>query len=106
MFLFIELKFLIIIALLFIIFFGIIGWIIYSVVKRKNKLTILMVRDKFTPMAGNFYLFIDSQTGQISKDRNGEKCMFFDTKAEAQFILDQYEAQKDKPFASGSAAFY
>ena len=56
-----------------------------------------MVRDKFTPMAGKFFLFVDKSTGMVRIDKTGDRCMFFDTEAEAVFILDQFQDQKDKP---------
>jgi len=73
------------------------GLLIYKLLKKRNLLKVMMVRDKFTPMAGKFFLFVDKSTGMVRIDKTGDRCMFFDTEAEAVFILDQFQDQKDKP---------
>jgi hypothetical protein len=101
MLLYIEDKIVVFGILLFIAVLGIIGGIIYLIARSKRKSKVLKVRDKYTPMSGKDYLYIDKTTGMILKDRNGEKCMFFDSEEEAQFILDQYETEKNKPIGPG-----
>lgn len=106
MLLYIELKFLVLLFIVLLVFFAIAFWVICFIIKRGKKTHIMMVRDKYTPMLGKVYLYVDPKSGIILQDKTGDKCMFFDNEEEAQFILDQYEAQKDKPLGTDLATFY
>ena len=82
------------------------GLLIFKLVKKRNVLKVMMVRDKYTPMVGKFFLFVEKDTGIVQIDKTGDKCMFFDTEVEAQFILQQFHDQKGKPDSADTLIFY
>lgn len=67
------------------------GGVIYFVVKSKRKKKkiwqVRKVRDKYLPMYGECYLYVDKNTGKIQSDCIGDKCEFYDTEAEAKIIM-------------------
>ena len=72
-----------------------IGVIIYFIMKRKRKMNqiwqVRKVRNKYLPMYGDSYLYIDKNTGKVLSDRIGDKCEFYDTEAEAKIIMYSYK---------------
>lgn len=72
-----------------------IGSVIYFVVKSKRKMKniwqVRKVRDKYLPMHGECYLYVDKDTGKILRDCIGDKCEFYDTEAEAEIIIYSYK---------------
>jgi|GEM_PF-2035449 len=101
-----ELKVIIFFIFLAIAILFLCGLLIYKLVKKRNMLKVMMVRDKYIPTLGKFFLYIDKSTGIVQIDKAGDKCMFFESQAEAQFILDQYQAQKGKPAKADTLIFY
>jgi len=80
---------------LFLVVAGCMGVILYFIVKNKRKMRkiwqVRKVRDKYLPMHGDCYLYVDKNTGKIVSDSIGDKCVFYDTEAEAEIIMYSFK---------------
>jgi hypothetical protein len=80
---------------LFFAFAGCMGVVLHLILKSKRKMRktwqVRKVRNKYLPMHGECYLYVDKNTGKILSDCIGDKCVFYDTEAEAQIIMYSYK---------------
>lgn len=79
----------------FLVLAGFMVGTIYFIVKSKRKMKkiwqVRKVRDKYLPMHGECYLYVDKNTGKILSDCIGDKCVFYDTEAEAKIVMYSYK---------------
>lgn len=81
---------------LILLFTGAFFAVVYYEINKRKRLKVEQVGEKYTPMAGKFYLRMEKDTGHVLKEKLPENMMIFDTYNEAVVILESYARKLER----------